>query len=399
MQPVVLVVNTGSASIKTRLFDAVLQARAELSADCAALPRVVIKGRDWRGESVAETLSCATMEECLRALFARWRTQLRGLPVTLPAVGHRIVHGGGEFSGLTLLDAGALQRLAQFDGYAPLHNPLNRLGAQVAAETFPAIPQYGAFDTAFHRTLPEYAQRYAIPKTLADDLGIRRYGFHGIACRQALRITARFLNRVESSLNLIVLHLGGGASATAIRGGLSIDTSMGFSPLAGLMMASRCGDIDPMLPLLLMQHGMAPKQAERLLNYDSGLAGICGVADMRAALERAHAGDADAELAIAMYCYRIKKYIGAYSAVLGRFDALVFSGGVGENAPEIRERILEGLEPLGLKLDAEANRQPVEDIADIGVAYGNVRILALRVNEEEEIAGQMLNRLNSFAPN
>ncbi|MGR8933702.1 MAG: acetate/propionate family kinase [Gammaproteobacteria bacterium] len=394
MPALLLIVNTGSTSIKTRLFDTTLQQRAALSADCSALPQAILKGRTWSGEMLDETIACASLEDCLRTLFARWHAQLANLPLKLLAAGHRIVHGGNGFKCLTLLDSSALQRLRQYDALAPLHNPNNRLGVAVAMETFPAVPQYGAFDTAFHRTMPEHARRYAISKTLADDLGLQRYGFHGIACRQALRKTAQFLDSTESALNIIVLHLGGGASATAIRGGLSVDTSMGFSPLEGLMMASRSGDIDPTLPLTLLQHGMSAGDVARLLNHNSGLAGICGDADMRVVLERAQNGDAAAELAIDMYCYRIKKYIGAYYAVLGKVDALLFSGGIGANAASIRARILDGLEPLGFVLDSAANERPFKDITDLAATRSAARILALHVNEEQEIAGQIFSRLN-----
>ncbi|MGZ8186081.1 MAG: acetate/propionate family kinase, partial [Methylobacter sp.] len=216
-----------------------------------------------------------------------------------------------------------------------------------------------------------------------------RYGFHGISCQHSLSAAADLLDRDQATLNLIVLHLGGGASITAIRGGVSVDTSMGFSPVEGLIMSGRCGDLDPMIPLTLQRQGMSLDQLDYLLNHQSGLTGICGKTDMRDILKKAGQGEPTALLALDMYCYRIKKYIGAYCAILGEVSALVFTGGIGEHAPAIRHKILQGLDKLGFSLDLKANQRQTEQIPDISDQNSHSRILVISSEEEREIARQI----------
>jgi len=383
-----LVVNVGSTSVKTRLFDGGMRVIAELAADYGRTDGVLISGQDMQGQAVDECFGLADdVSAVLDLVMDRWRQWLAAEGVVLTAIGHRIVHGAGWFSTLTPITPEVMLRLAELDQYAPLHNPLNRLGVQMACQHFPEAAQFAMFDTAFHSCIPEYAGRYAIPASLSTSVAFYRYGFHGISCQHSLTEAARYLHCEPTKLNLIVLHLGGGASATAIRAGVSVDTSMGFSPTEGLMMASRCGDIDPMVLLTLQRQGMSVDELDAVLNHRSGLKAICGNTDMRSILAGAGQGDNNAKLAIDMFCYRIKKMIGAYCAVLGDVSALVFTGGIGEHAAEIRQRIVMGLEPLGFSIDLAANDRHESEISS---ADSRSRILVIHAEEERVCAKQML---------
>ncbi len=247
--------------------------------------------------------------------------------------------------------------MTQIDAYASLHNPINRLGITIAWEVFSMATHYGVFNTTFHHCMQEMASRYALPDTLLSDMALRRYGLHGISCFYALGQTADLLKREDTSLNLIVLNLGGGSSATAIRSGASIDTTMGFSPLGGLIMGSRCGDLDPMVPMALLRSGMSVSDLDEVFQKHSGMQAITGTGDMRSILEQGTQGGQQAQLAIDMYCYQIKKMIGAYYAILGSLSAVIFTGGVGENCPLIRWNIVQGLDMFGLSIDADSNQQ------------------------------------------
>jgi acetate kinase len=385
--------NVGSTSVKTRLFDADLQTQAVLCADYGG-DGLVLDGVDLGGKALNYCGDSAhDAQAALTMVLAHWRRSLDDKGVVLAAIGHRVVHGADWFDTLTPISQDVLNRLAQLDSYAPLHNPLNRLGIQSAADLFPGIAQFAVFDTAFHCHLPDVARRYAIPENLSASVAFYRYGFHGISCQYSVAAVSAGLGCEPAQLNLIVLHLGGGASITAIRAGVSVDTSMGFSPTEGLIMGSRCGDIDPMIALTLQRQGMSLEQLDDLLNHGSGLYGLCGDTDMRRILERAQAGDGAAEFAVNAFCYRIKKYIGAYCAILGKVDALVFTGGIGEHAAPIRERIITGLEPLGMLLDRAANAQ-LQPAGSIGDNHSRVKLLVVHAQEEREIARQILTFLD-----
>ncbi|MDD2724239.1 MAG: acetate/propionate family kinase [Methylovulum sp.] len=387
-----LVVNVGSTSVKTHLFDGDLRDIAVLTADYGRVDGVVIGGQDLQGQMVEEHCGpVGDVSAVLALVLDRWRQWLDAEAWVLAAIGHRIVHGADWFATLTPINPDVLQRLAGLDRYAPLHNPLNRLGVQMACRHFPEVAQFALFDTAFHRNIPEYAGRYAIPASLSSSVAFYRYGFHGISCQHSLTEAARYLACEPAKLNLIVLHLGGGASATAIRAGVGVDTSMGFSPTEGLMMASRSGDIDPMVLLTLQRQGMSVDELDAVLNHRSGLKAICDDTDMRRILLKAGQGDSDALLAIDMFCYRIKKTIGAYCAVLGEVSALVFTGGIGEHAAEIRQRIVTGLEPLGFSIDLVANARHEPDISG---ADSRSRILIIPAEEERVCARQILSFLD-----
>jgi acetate kinase len=309
-------------------------------------------------------------------------------------IGHRVVHGGELFRELTVINDEVLAAIRKLIPLAPLHNPSNLLGIEIARTRFPGIPQVGVFDTAFHQTLPPHAFHYATPYHWYDEHQVRRYGFHGTSHHYVSREAARYLGKAPERTNLITLHLGNGASATAVQRGLSIDTSMGMTPLEGLVMGTRSGDIDPALHFYMMREsGLSLDELEKSLNSEGGLKGICGLNDMREIIDQAGRGSDRARLAIEMFCYRIKKYVGAYVAVLGSVDAIVFTGGIGENASVIRERVCEGLEHLGIDIDAAKNEAAVGSIAEIQKDRAPVKILVVRTDEEREIAQQTIQAI------
>jgi acetate kinase len=306
------------------------------------------------------------------------------------AIGHRVVHGGARFSAPVRIDDEVRVAIRELCALAPLHNPANLLGIELAGEAYADVRQAAVFDTAFHHTMPEHAYRYAVPEAWYRGHQVRRYGFHGISHEYVAQRAAAHLGRPLSELKLITLHLGNGASAAAIRHGRCIDTSMGFTPLEGLVMGTRSGDLDPAIPLHL-EHvtGMGWQAMDDALNHECGLKGLTGVNDMREILARVDAGDAVARLALDMYCYRIRKYIGAYHAVLGGLDALVFTAGVGENAAAVRARACAGLEHVGIAIDDADNVKEIGELAEIQPVGLPVRVLVIRTNEELQIARQV----------
>ena len=314
-----------------------------------------------------------------------------GDPAGLFGIGHRVVHGGERFREPARVDAGVLDAIRAMIPFAPLHNPGNLQGIEVALATCPGVPQVAVFDTAFHQTMPPRAFHYALPRDLYDVHRVRRYGFHGTSHAHVARRAAELLGKPPASLNLITLHLGNGASAAAIREGKSVDTSMGMTPLEGLIMGTRCGDLDPAVPFFLgTATGKDPGEIQTLLDEESGMKGICGANDMREVHRLAEAGNPSATLAIEMYCYRIRKYIGAYTAVLGRVDALVFTGGIGENDAEVRRRACEGLEGLGIAVDEAGNGAVSREPREIQREGMPVKVLVIPTNEELEIALQTI---------
>jgi acetate kinase len=309
----------------------------------------------------------------------------------LAVIAHRVVHGGDRFASPALIDDDVVAAIRDLIPLAPLHNPSNLLGIEEARRRFPHVPHVAVFDTAFHQTLPSHAYRYAVPRDLYERYQVRRYGFHGSSHAYVAKEAARYLGRAPETVNLVTLHLGNGASAAAIAAGRSVDTSMGLTPLEGLVMGTRCGDLDPALHFyLLRQTGMAPAELEKLLNSGSGLKGLCGVADMREIQGRAAAGDGEAALALEIFCYRVKKYLGAYAAALGHVDAVVFTGGIGENSAVVRGKVCAGLENLGVALDETRNAAAVGAPALISREGSAVAILVVPTDEELEIARQAM---------
>jgi acetate kinase len=396
----ILVINCGSSSIKYELFN--MEEHTVLTS--GVLERIGEANskltHTWRTDS--GNLDTKVYEITInnhQQAFDLIRQAMRESKVMkdlneLAAVGHRVVHGGETFKQPTLINESVLQGIRKVSLLAPLHNPANLTGIEIAMSIMPDIPHVAVFDTAFHQTIPDYAYRYALPEYLYQTYSVRRYGFHGTSHYYVAKQAADYLNRPLESLNLITLHLGNGASAAAIRRGQCVDTSMGLTPLEGLIMGTRSGDIDPAIPFYLAnQTHMSFSDIDNLLNKQSGLKGICGFNDMREIRQQAENGKDSAQLAIDMYCYRIKKYLGAYSAVLGRVDAIIFTAGIGENAGFIRKEVCEGLNGLGIHLDKEKNQRRSSDILDIGTADSPVKILVIPTDEEWEIAQQTMSLL------
>jgi acetate kinase len=307
----------------------------------------------------------------------------------LAAIGHRVVHGGQTFTAPTVIDDAVLAEIERLIPVAPLHNPANLVGIRTAMALRPDLPQVAVFDTAFHTTMPESAARYAIDVATADAYRIRRYGFHGTSHAYVSRATAKLLGRAPEDVNVIVLHLGNGASASAVEKGRCVETSMGLTPLEGLVMGTRSGDLDPAVIFHLMRvGGMSTDEIDTLLNKKSGLIGLCGDNDMREIRRRIDEGDEQAELAFDIYIHRLKKYIGAYCAVLGKVDAVAFTAGVGENASAVREAAVAGLELLGLEVDGALNAVRSDEPRLISPASGRVAVAVVPTDEELEIATQ-----------
>jgi acetate kinase len=393
----ILVINSGSSSVKYQLLDmnqgsvltsGVLERIGE--AESRLVHRWQQGGEEKELRREEHVANHQRAFECIGAALKDSGTLTES--AQLDGIGHRVVHGGEDFTAPTLIDAAVVERVRALSPLAPLHNPANLTGIEVCLRLYPDLPQVAVFDTAFHQTMPEHAYRYALPESWYREHHVRRYGFHGTSHRHVACQAATFLQRPLTSLNLITLHLGNGASAAAIRQGRCIDTSMGLTPLEGLIMGTRCGDIDPAIPFHLGKAtGASAGELEAQLNSDSGLKGICGVNDMREIEQRAESGDARARLAIDMYGYRIRKYIGAYVAVLGQVDALVFTAGIGENSALVRETACLDLERLGIVIDADRNRAGREEAVAIERAGSPVKLLVIPTNEEIEIARQTLD--------
>ena len=305
------------------------------------------------------------------------------------AIGHRVVHGGEVFRESILVDDAVIANIEACIPLAPLHNPGCLAGIRTAMALFPATRQVAVFDTAFYQSIPPRAYHYALPYALYEDLGIRRYGFHGTSHRYVTGEAARLLKKGVAQTNLISLHLGNGASITAIANGRSVDTSMGMTPLAGVIMGTRCGDIDPAIIALIADQKNQPLgEVMEILSNESGLKGICGQNDLRDIHQRCAAGDARARLALEMLIYRYKHYVGAYLAVLDRVDALVFTAGIGENDAVVRKGVCEGLENLGIAIDENLNTDWNGTAGPISAPDSHIKVLVIPTNEELEIARQ-----------
>jgi acetate kinase len=302
-------------------------------------------------------------------------------------VGHRVVHGGEEFTGSVVVDEAVITSLEKYADLAPLHNPPNLAGIRAVQRRVPEIPQVACFDTAFHSTIPEVAYMYALPYELYEKYHIRRYGFHGVSHRYVARRAAALMGKDKYDINVITCHLGNGCSIAAVKKGLSVDTSMGFTPLEGVPMGTRSGDIDPAILFYLADKGYDVDQLNTMCNKKSGLFGISGASnDMRNLVELAEEGHQRAKLAIDIFCYRIKKYIGAYSAVLGTVDAVVFTGGIGENAANLRSRICSDMTQIGIELDPTANKEVGETETTISADDSRVAVFVIPTNEQAAIA-------------
>jgi acetate kinase len=365
----ILVLNCGSSSIKYRLFDPDLR-----PLDAGVIERV---GEPGGPESHAAALRA-------------YAPALRLDEPELRLIGHRVAHGGDRFVRPTPLDDDVVDAIEELTPLAPLHNPPAVAGIRFTRSARPDVAQVAVFDTAFHATMPRSAATYAIDRATAERYAVRRYGFHGTSYAYVSRATARLIGRPVDEVNSIVLHLGNGASACAIEGGRSVETSMGLTPLEGLVMGTRSGDVDPaVIPHLNRVAGMSLDAIDDLLNRRSGLRGLCGANDMREILARRTAGDPDAGLAFDVYCHRIRKYVGAYAMVLGRVDAITFTGGVGEHAAPVRATVLDGLGAWGIEVDAARNATG-SGARLISPDDARIAVCVVPTDEEREIAEQSL---------
>jgi acetate kinase len=314
---------------------------------------------------------------------------LGGLEDRVDAIGHRMVHGGEYFAGSVLVDDDVMNKVRDCIELAPLHNPANIAGIEACEAAMPDVPQVVVFDTAFHQTMPEKAYIYPIPRKMYEDYKVRRYGAHGTSHKYLVQRAAQLLGKPRESVKIITCHLGNGSSITAVKDGKSIDTSMGFTPLAGVMMGTRSGDIDPAIPMYLMgKTGMTASDISQLLNKESGLLAVSQVSsDFRDIWEKSDAGDKLATLALHMFVYQVKKFIGAYMAALNGADAIVFAGGVGENDTEVRRLALEDMSSLGIKIDGGKNAVRGEQI-ELTAAGSRVRVFVIPTNEELMIAAE-----------
>ncbi|MEU0218925.1 acetate kinase [Streptomyces sp. NPDC006265] len=387
----VLVLNSGSSSVKYQLLDMRDSSRLAVGlVERIGEQTSRLKHTPAGGESRERGGAIADHDAALKAVAEELAKDGLGLDSPeLAAIGHRVVHGGKTFTEPTVIDDTVLAEIERLIPVAPLHNPANLTGIRTAQVLRPDLPQVAVFDTAFHTTMPESAARYAIDVKTADEHRVRRYGFHGTSHAYVSRATAGLLGRDPSETNVIVLHLGNGASASAVRGGRCVDTSMGLTPLEGLVMGTRSGDMDPAVIFHLMRvGGMSADEIDTLLNKRSGLIGLCGDNDMREIRRRVDEGDEQAELAFDIYIHRLKKYIGAYYAVLGRVDAVAFTAGVGENAAPVRAAALAGLEELGLAVDGERNAVRGDEARLISPEGARVAVAVVPTDEELEIATQ-----------
>ncbi len=391
----ILVINSGSSSIKYRLFDAeqfdtlAFGLLEKIGEETSILTHNKVLTANDSKETVIEGKVSDHQDGLLQVVNLLLDSEYGAIQdkSDITAVGHRVVHGGESFKATTVINEDVLKAIKDNIRLAPLHNPPNLLGIEVAREIFPDAKQVAVFDTAFHQTMGPEAYLYALPYDLYQNNGVRRYGFHGTSHAYVADRAALYLGRPLRELNLVTLHLGNGASMAAIKKGKCTDTTMGMTPLAGLVMGTRCGDIDPAIPFFLAdQLGMSFKDINNLLNKQSGLKGICGTNDMRSIVERRSEGDERAKIALEIYAYRIRKYIGAYYAALESVDALVFTAGIGENSPDVRGLSCKGLHNLGIEIDEVRNNQRSNDILEIQPESGRVKVLVIPTNEELKIA-------------
>jgi acetate kinase len=388
----ILALNCGSSSVKSALFDAerldrAQSLRVESIGTTAARLHVGEAQRPLEGKPDLAAAVSLLLEELVRQ------------SAVVEAVVHRVVHGGARFVKPQLLDSAVLEALDDLNSLAPLHNPPALTAIRAAQAAYPDIPHIAVFDTAFHATLPQQAREYALPTQIRASFGIRRYGFHGLSHSQVMRNVAEHMGRAAEELKIVSCHLGNGASVTAIEQGRSVETSMGMTPLEGLVMGTRAGDIDPGVLLHLLQaRGMSIAEVDAMLNRGSGLKGLTGTNDMREIERRATQGDEDCREALQIYAHRVRKYIGAYAAVMGGVDAIAFTGGVGENSAGTRQHCLQRLEHLGAVLDEQRNREvrlseknPCIEISRVG---SPTRLLVVRADEELTMAREAARLLN-----
>ncbi len=387
----ILVINSGSSSLKYQIFeredgdDLNFLARGLVERIGIGASILRMKTSDGRShEEKVEAPDHTAAIALVRAYLTHPKYGVLKEINEIKGVGHRVVHGAEKFIASVIIDARVIETIEECSRLAPLHNPSNLLGIRACQAMLPGTPQVAVFDTAFHQTMPPKAYIYGLPTRFLKDLGIRRYGFHGTSHRYVSRQVPGILNRPAESLKLVTCHLGNGSSLAAVKGGQSVDTSMGLTPLEGVVMATRCGDIDPAIILFLQESAdMAPEELNRILNKESGMLGLCGRSDMRDIQEAAEAGDEAAQQALNIFVYRIVKKIGAYAAAMNGLDAIVLTAGVGENSPTVRRAVSEYFGYLGAELDLEKNER---NETVISTPASKVALLVVPTNEELLIA-------------
>ncbi len=393
----VLVINSGSSSIKFRL----LQMPAEVVICSGLVERIgdkdAILKYEGNGIEIQHIGQINTHKEGLQKITELLLDTEKGVignTNEIEIVGHRVVHGGNSFSNTTLINAEVKKEIKKYNALAPLHNPNNLEGILVAEQLFPQAKQIAVFDTAFHQTLPEKAKKYAIPNNFYQEEGIQVYGFHGTSHKYVSKKAIDYLGLKKSKI--ISIHLGNGCSITAVVDGKSIDHSLGFAPSNGLIMGSRSGDIDHSIIFYLVNNlGYSLDKVNTLLTKESGMLGLTGYSDLRDIQAEAEKGNQDCILALTMNAYRIKKYIGSYIAAMNGLDAIVFTAGIGENSSDIRKLACSDLEVFGIALDAVKNELRSQDLREINTASAKVKILVIPTNEELEIAKQAFDLVNS----
>jgi acetate kinase len=396
----ILVFNCGSSSLKFELIE-IREGSGQQAENAGRLaqgvfeqigPRASIRMSDESGHKVEQPEAVAD-HKAAASRAMDWLGQLGS--ATVDAVAHRIVHGGEHVTEPTLATDTIMRALGEASKFAPLHNPPAIAVIRAISEKLPDIPAVVVTDTGFHRSITAVARNYAIPRLIAERHGIRRFGFHGIGHAWMLERCAAIRQTTPERLNLITLHLGAGCSATAIRQGRSVDTSMGLTPLEGLMMATRSGDIDPAIfSFLATREKLSPEQVERILNQESGLLGVSGISGDLRDIEAGAEENEQAALAIEMFCYRVRKYIGAYMAVLGRTDAIVFGGGIGEHSDSVRARVCSGFEQLGIIIEPESNRASNGRESCISAKHSPIAVYVIPLDEELYIARAVVRLLS-----
>jgi acetate kinase len=389
----ILVLNSGSSSLKFQLFS-----MPNETILCSGLvERIGFEDAFFKFKTQSEVIELKTPipnhNMGLKLLAEQLLNKKTGVihsPDDISVVGHRVVHGGKHFSQTTEITTPIKEKIKALSILAPLHNPANLEGIEVAEKVFPNAKQVAVFDTAFHQTIPEYAYKYAIPNEFLDKYNIRLYGFHGTSHKYVSEKTIEFLGKKESKI--ITIHLGNGCSITAVKNGKSIDHSLGFSPLSGLIMGTRSGDIDPSIIFYLNERvGIELEEIKSILQKKSGMLGLTGFSDLREIEDHASKGDKLCQLALLMNAYRIKKYIGAYATILNGLDAIVFTAGIGENSETMRELVCEDLDFLGIALDKEKNKIRSSGIRELHQNESRVKVLVVPTNEELEIAKQAMS--------
>ncbi len=389
MSQPILLLNCGSSSIKYQL----LQTDTEEATAVGIVQRIGQHGSTLEhqvgGEEFDLSQDFNDHTEAVAAVVGMFESHGPSLEGVV-AVGHRTVHGGATFQESVRIDDEVIAALNELSDLAPLHNPPAIAGIEAAMRVLPDVPHVAIFDTAFFSTLPAEAYTYALGREVMREHGIRKYGFHGTSHQYVSQQAAVFLDRPLEDLKTIVCHLGNGASISAVDGGVAVDTSMGLTPLAGLVMGTRSGDVDPGLHKFLGRKGMTLAEIDTFLNKESGMAGLCGYTDMRDVATEIAAGNEDAQLALDVYVHRLVSYIGSYIAVLGGVDVLCFTAGVGENASHVREPVIQRLRGLGFELDVEENEKRSKESREISTAESKVHILVIPTNEELAMARETL---------